>query len=110
MRLTGSRSLAVSDGKFGRSDGLTAWVSKTMSQVFPSGGDFATRALPVDPEAPGRFSTTTLTPSRVCKPAAASRPTASTEAPGGNGTTIRIGPDGQLWARATYGAKTVAST
>jgi hypothetical protein len=59
---------------------------------------FATAAVPVLPEAPVRFSTTTVTPSRCPRPACASRATASTEPPGGNGTMILIGPDGQLGA------------
>ena len=37
-------------------------------------------------------------PAAAPRPACASRATASTEPPGGNGTMIRIGPDGQLGA------------
>jgi hypothetical protein len=89
----------LSKGKFGSRVGLTAWVSNTTSQVLPSGGAFATSALPDEPEAPGRFSTTTVTPSRCCRPADASRPTASTEAPAGNGTTIGSAPTATLRLR-----------
>ena len=79
--------------------------------MLPSGGDFATIAVPVEPDAPDRFSTTTLTPSRCCSPACASRATASTDPPAGNGTMIRIGPDGQdLCARAANGASTAPAT
>ena len=100
----------MSNGKFGNRLGLTAWVSNTTSQVLPSGGDFATTAAPLEPEAPGRFSTMTVVPSRGCSPAAASRPTASTEAPAGNGTMIRIGPAGQFCACAVSGASIAPST
>jgi hypothetical protein len=36
-----------------------------MSQVNPSGADFATASLPILPPAPGRFSTTTEIPQRL---------------------------------------------
>src|SRR5580704_1698297 len=107
---TGSRSLSLSNDRFGSKLGLTACVSNTMSQVLPSGGAFATTALPVLPDAPVRFSITTVAPRRCAKPACASRATASTEPPGGNGTTILIGPDGQLCARAASGASAAANT
>src|SRR5580704_2355160 len=80
-----------------------------MSHVVPSGGDFATAAVPVLPEAPVRFSTTTVTPSRCARPACASRATASTEPPGGNGTTILIGPGGQVSACAASACAASAS-
>ena len=109
-RQTGSRSLSLSNGRFGNRLGLTAWVSNTISQVLPSGGALATTALPVLPEAPVRFSITIVAPRRCDRPACARRATASTEPPGGNGTTIRIGPEGQLCARAASGASAAAST
>src|SRR6185312_14398205 len=81
-----------------------------MSQLLPSGGAFATSALPVEPDAPERFSITIETPSRCCRPDCASRATASTEPPAGKGTMIRIGPDGQDCARAANGASTAPAT
>src|SRR6516225_12380436 len=78
-----------------------------MSQVLPSGGGFATTALPELPDAPVRFSITMLVPRRCINPACARRATASTEPPGGKGTMIRIGPDGQVCACAAKGAKKV---
>ena len=32
----------MSNGRFGSTNGLAAWLSNTISQVLPSGGDFAT--------------------------------------------------------------------
>jgi hypothetical protein len=43
---------------------LAAWLSNTASQVLPSGGDFATAAVPTLPEAPDRFSMMMVVPSR----------------------------------------------
>src|ERR1700730_131039 len=81
-----------------------------MSQVLPSGCAFATAALPELPDAPVRFSITMVAPSRCAKPAWARRAMASTEPPGGNGTMILTGPDGQPCACAPRGATAAAST
>jgi hypothetical protein len=70
--------------------GLTAWVSNTNSQLLPSGGDFATCAAPILPEAPGLFSMTMMVLSRCCSPGCTIRAIGSTVPPGGNGTTIRV--------------------
>src|SRR4051812_20638919 len=108
MRSTGSRSLLLSKGRFGISVGLTACVSNTKSQVWPSGAALATAAAPIEPELPGRFSTMIVAPRRCCSPACASRAMASTDPPGGNGAMRRMIPDGQLWARAAKGAAAAA--
>ena len=101
---TGSRSFTVSNVMFSR-NGLTAWVSNTNTQLLPSGGDFATAPVPTLPEAPGRFSTMTVAPSFCCRPGCAMRAIGSTVPPGGNGTTMRMVPDGQAaagpWAWAS---------
>src|SRR5260370_24210962 len=81
-----------------------------MSLVLPWGGALATAALPVLPDAPARFSITMVAPRRWAKPACARRARASTEPPGGKGTMILIGPDGQPCACAVRGARMTAST
>ena len=89
----------------GSSVGLTAWVSKTISQVWPSGADLATALAPIEPEPPARFSTMTVAPSRCCRPGWTRREIASTEPPGGNGATSLIGP---AWAKAVRGDSSAA--
>src|SRR5919198_6315207 len=90
-------------------NGLAAWLSKTISHVLPSGGDLATAAVPTLPEAPARFSMMMVAPSRCCSVGWISRIMASVDPAGGEGTTILIVPDGQLCARATSGAATPAT-
>jgi hypothetical protein len=58
-------------------------LSNTTSQVFPSGGDFATAAVPTLPDAPARFSMITVAPSRCCSAGWIIRIIASVEPPGG---------------------------
>ena len=63
-----------------------------MSSVCPSGVDFETMSVPMVPAAPGRLSTTTCW--RICSASFGPRRRAVMSlglAPGGNGTTIRIG-------------------
>ena len=89
----------MSNGMEGSRNGLTAWVSNTISHDIPSGGDFATAPEPVEPDAPGRFSTMTLAPSRCCSPVWTRREIVSTDPPAGKGTTMRMVPDGRAaWA------------
>jgi hypothetical protein len=42
-------------------------VSNTITQLLPSGGDFATCAVPMLPEAPGLFSMMMVVLSRCCR-------------------------------------------
>src|SRR5688572_32360420 len=91
------------------SEGLTEWVSNTNSQVAPSGGDLTASAVPAVPDAPERFSTVKVAPSLACSAVCTMRATASTEPPGGNGTTNRTGPDGQPWAKACVAKGAVAA-
>jgi len=56
------------------------------------------------PEAPVRFSTTTLRPRISPSFCAISRPTASVPAPGAKGTTILIAGWAPPWARAEAGS------
>lgn len=99
---TGVRSRSVSKPMFGISAGFTAWVSKTSTQVLPSGAARAVAAVPSEPEAPVRFSTTTGTPNSAESLGCSSRDSASVLPPGGKGTMMRIGPFGQaaVWASA----------
>ena len=95
MNSTGSRSLSVSYGRSGSTNGFAAWLSNTMSQVPPSGGDFATAAVPTLPDAPARFSMITFVPSRCWRQGCTSRAITSVEPPGGYGTTSLMVPAGQ---------------
>jgi len=109
---TGSRSFSVS--KFmACKDGFTACVSNTISQVAPSGLERATCPVPIDPCAPGLFSTMTVAPSRCCRPACINRESWSTEPPAGNGTmtlTVATGHTGAaVWASGSRGNTPVAA-
>src|SRR5258705_4160952 len=116
MNSTGSRSLSVLYGRSGSRTGFAAWLSNPMSQVPPSGGDFATAAVPTLPDAPARFSMIRFVPSRCWRQGWTSRAITSVEPPGGYGTTSLRVPAGQpcglalglawglLWALAARGA------
>jgi hypothetical protein len=54
--------------------------------------------VPIIVEAPGRVSTSTVWPQFSCMRCAISRPSTSTEPPGGNGTMILIARSGYLSA------------
>ena len=62
--------------------------------VYPSGGDLATESSPIEPVAPGLFSAIILCPGVSLNFVAITRANRSVLAPGGNGTTRRIGLDG----------------
>src|SRR6266446_1497218 len=68
--------------------------------VYPSGADFATKSRPSMPLAPGRFSTSTGWPSRSVIFGPIRRDMMSVVLPGGNGTMILIGLEGQDCASA----------
>src|SRR6266568_5646885 len=68
--------------------------------VYPSGAAFATKSRPSMPLAPGRFSTSTGWPSRSVIFGPMRRDMMSVVLPGGNGTTILIGFEGQDCASA----------
>ena len=71
------------------------WLSNTISQVLPSGGDLATTDAPTTPLPPGLFSTTTFQPVFSMSLAWMMRVIGSVEPPGGKGTTNLIVPLGQ---------------
>ena len=74
-------------------------MSNTISQVLPSGGEFAATDAPTTPLPPGLFSTTTFQPVFSVSLAWMMRVIGSTEPPGGKGTTNLIVPFGQsAWA------------
>ena len=60
------------------------------SSVCPSAGAAATKPAPMDPAAPGRFSTTTGRPSAACSASATGRAKLSLLPPGVKGTTRRM--------------------
>src|SRR6266568_677470 len=68
--------------------------------VYPSGAAFATKSRPSMPLAPGRFSTSTGWPSRSVIFGPIRRAMMSVVLPGGNGTMILIGFEGQDCANA----------
>jgi hypothetical protein len=62
------------------------------------------------PEAPVRFTTTTVAPSAFSNPGCSMREMASTDPPGGNGTTMVICLVGHSWAHATAGLASTLAT
>ena len=78
--------------------------------MWPSGGAFATEALPIVPPAPVRFSTITLRPSSVPSSALNERARTSCTPPAANGTTTRTTPccaEADVAANASTSARTV---
>src|SRR6218665_678250 len=73
--------------------------------VSPSGGWRKAASTPIEPPAPGRFSTTTGWPSLSLRILASSRELLSVMPPGVNGTTKLIGRVGQVCPAASAGAK-----
>src|SRR5262249_1338889 len=71
------------------------WLSNTISQVLPSGGDLAATVAPTTPLPPGLLSTTTFQPTVSASLAWMMRAIGSVEPPGGKGTPNLIGPLGQ---------------
>ena len=67
ISMTGARSRSVSNGRLGNRLGLSAWLSNTSRKVVPSGGEVTAAWVPMEPEAPPRFSITTGVFSSVCR-------------------------------------------
>jgi hypothetical protein len=65
-------------------------VFAVISSVLPSGAARDTNSVPIMPDAPGRFSTTMVTPCALLMCSAMRRATTSVLAPGGTGTINRI--------------------
>ena len=102
MSITLARSFVVLKARFGSTEGLTPCVSNTTPNVVPSGAAWATAPAPIEPEAPGRFSTMNCWPSAVVSSAARMRATWSVEPPGGKPTMNFTVFDGQAWAWANW--------
>src|SRR5687768_11825380 len=77
--------------------------------VWPSAGDLATNASPMEPVAPGRFSTTTGWPRLSARRLPMARAKVSLEPPGGEVTTKRICLEGKVWANAAADASANAA-
>src|ERR1043165_7084575 len=92
--------------------GLMACVDTVaISNVFPSGGAFATSAAPRLPPAPVLFSTRNVWPSNSVSLAAVMRATWSVGPPAAKDTTMRTGFDGYLsCASAGVAASTQLNT
>ncbi len=89
--MTGAKSPIGSKGSLPNSPGFMAKELLTMSSVYPSAGDFATNSAAILPLAPGRFSTTTVWPTRLPSSWPSRRASASVPPPGGNVTMRWIG-------------------
>src|SRR5260221_5628342 len=99
----GWKSPTGSNGSARNTKRLSTWIEALTSSVWPSGGACATNSLPMLPEAPARFSTTTFCPSRAPSAGASTRATVSTAPPGACGTMIRTARVGYGWAFAGAG-------
>ena len=83
-----------------RGYGLVMWPDRISISVCPSGLAATSACVAVRPFAPGRFSTMIGTPSTFSRSLAISREIMSPVPPAVNPTSQRIGPEGQLCARA----------
>src|SRR4051812_5013892 len=99
-RVTGVKSASGSKGSLPRCGLTEKTLSGARSQVWPSGGLFATRSEPMFWLPPGRFSTTTGWLQTPWSPCDRIRASVSGEPPGVNGTTMRTGRSGKLCAAA----------
>src|SRR5882762_6037949 len=79
-----------------------------MRSVQPSGADFATNSAPIWPLAPGRFSTTIGCAQIPASFGSMMRASVSAPPPGGKGTTMCTGFDGNPWESAPAADKSNA--
>src|SRR5436853_1041612 len=79
-----------------------------MRSVWPSGADLATKSAPIWPLAPGRFSTTIAWAQIPASLGSMMRASVSAPPPGGKGTTMRTGFDGNPWESAPAAEKSNA--
>ncbi len=84
----GAKLLTGSKGSFWWTAGIMAKLVATKSSVWPSGGAFATNAVPMLPVAPARLSVTTPTFQRSASRGPSKRARMSAVVPGVYGTTI----------------------
>src|SRR3954466_5818644 len=78
-----------------------------MRSVYPSGAARAAASMPMRLPAPGLFSTKNCWPSVLEKCSASTRPTMSVPPAGGDGTMMRTGCEGYVWADACTAAKSI---
>src|SRR4051794_18411743 len=97
---TAVKSFSGSKGIFERTARLMTKLGKTTKRVCPSGAERAAISPPIIVLAPGRLSTTAVWPSPLLKCSARIRLVRSAAPPGGKGTTMRIGFDGNVCAEA----------
>ena len=98
--MTGARSFSVSNGRFGSRLGLAPWVSNTSTKVAPSGGERTAAWVPIEPDAPPRFSIRIEVLRFRSSMGWARRAIRSVVPPGGNGTMMRTVFGGQSCAPA----------
>src|SRR5712692_5330212 len=79
-----------------------------MRRVWPSGADLATKSAPMWPLAPGRFSTTIGWAQIPASFGSKMRASVSAPPPGGNGTTMCTGFDGNSWEKPPAAEKSNA--
>src|SRR4051812_33180595 len=91
---TGANAVSGSYGRFLCTAALVAYDDEIITIVWPSGALLATNASPIEPVAPGRFSTTTGLPKASESFLPMARAKVSLDPPGGEVTTNRIGFDG----------------
>ncbi len=102
---TGAKSFSESYCGFATSRLYSACVDAVpKSSVWPSGVARITSSEPIAPLAPALFSTTTDWPSAAPSATAYWRAKTSVGPPGGNGTTSRIGRDGNALCASASGS------
>src|SRR5258706_1304815 len=101
-RISGPLPIIATAAKlFTASKGASGWIAalvvneeEIIIRVWPSAGAFATKAAPIEPVAPARFSTITGLPRASDRRLAMARANMSFEPPGGEVTMNWIGRDG----------------
>ena len=88
--MMGAKFLKMSNGRLGSMAGRVTKVLEMITSVLPSAGARATMSSPMTPDAPGRFSTTTVVPKAGPSSLLTVRARKSSVPPAGNGTMKRI--------------------
>src|SRR5256885_3149297 len=86
VSVTGSRSVSGLNGNLGYSDAFITRVFTVTKSVWPLAGERTTASVPIFPEAPGLFSTTTGRPWRLASKGPMVRAIVSIPVPGVKGT------------------------
>src|SRR6476620_7880070 len=109
-RTIGVKSLSVSYGSFEMRLGFTACENAGRSNVYPSGGAFATASLAMVPPAPGRMSTIICWPHFWVSFWPTVRDATSLGPPAANPTSRRMGFAGYCCPNAAEHAATRVAT